>query len=76
MSNKVSVSVEYKVEHNGQRGDWCIVEYYDGVWNNEIDNNWREEEARLHVQRAEAGLIRLNDAMIAPHECITTLLEP
>ena len=73
MSKQPNLNVEYKVEKNGQYGDWRVVEYFDGQWNNEIDNNWDEPEAERQLKQAESSLIRLNGAMIAPHDAITTL---
>lgn len=38
-------NVELKVEQNKKYGDWRVVIYVDGEWENEVDNNWTKEQA-------------------------------
>lgn len=37
--------ITYKVEQNLKYGDFRIVMYIDGVWENQFDNNWSKYKA-------------------------------
>jgi hypothetical protein len=37
--------VEFKVEKNKKNGDFRVVRYVDGKWDNEIDGNWNKKKA-------------------------------
>jgi Ser/Thr protein kinase RdoA (MazF antagonist) len=48
MTNSITANNEYtyKIEKNEKYGDFRVVEYLNGEWNDEFDNNWNEEHAK------------------------------
>jgi hypothetical protein len=38
-------NIELKVEQNVNYGDWRVVIYKDGEWENEVDNNYTKKQA-------------------------------
>jgi hypothetical protein len=42
----------YKVEQNEKYGDFRVVEYINGEWNNEFDGNWSEPKANKMLKIA------------------------
>lgn len=51
--------VEYKVEKNEKYGDYRIVKYINGIWKDEVDNNynkeWAERKAKLYRDCLKIG---------------------
>lgn len=42
--------IEYKVEKSDNSEDYKVVEYINGIWENEYSNNWTLNEA-MRVKR-------------------------
>lgn len=40
-----NLEITYKVEKNEKYGDYRVVKYVNGVWNNERDCNWSKSKA-------------------------------
>ena len=47
----------FKVEKNQKYGDWRLVEYTDGQWSNEWDDNWTKAEANKLLENVMKGFI-------------------
>tara|TARA_R110001583_G_scaffold174017_10_gene328275 strand:+ start:812 stop:1045 length:234 start_codon:yes stop_codon:yes gene_type:complete len=58
-----SIQVTFAVEKNEKYGDYRVVEYFDGEWNNERDGNWQEGTATTIRDRLENALTQLNGEM-------------
>jgi len=68
-----TISVAFKVQKNKKYGDHRVVEFFDGKWNNERDNNWTKPQADLIKEQLSTELMRANSAMIVPVSCDTAL---
>lgn len=66
-------TVEFRVVKNEMYGDYRVDEYFDGEWNNQIDNNWSELQAKSKKLELESNLRNLNYDLIVPVICETTL---
>lgn len=65
--------VEFKVEKNERYGDYRVHEYFNGEWNNQIDNNWSESQANKIKDYLQRSLIALNGSMKTADHSATTL---
>jgi len=54
-------AVVYKVEKNIKYGDFRVVKYVNGVWENEKDNNWSKYKADIKCKS-------YNEAFKSGHE--------
>lgn len=66
-------TVEFRIVKNEMYGDYRVNEYFEGEWNNQIDNNWNESQAKSKKLELETQLRNLNDYLIVPVMCETTL---
>ena len=68
-----AIQVKFAVEKNEKYGDHRVVEYFDGEWNNERDNNWSQQKANNVKDGLELALTRLNGGMIVPKRVDTAI---
>lgn len=66
-------TIEFKVSKNKKYGDYRVDEYIDGLWTNQIDNNWTESQAIEIKDRKTECIISLNGSMVVPNHCDTTM---
>ena len=74
MSNQADTTqVTFAVEKNEKYGDFRVVEYFDGEWNNERDNNWTKEKANQVKRALLAAMKRFHGGMVVPKRLDTAL---
>lgn len=49
--------VVYKVEQNKKYGDFRVVKYINGIWENEFDGNWTKGQANRKCKLFRSLLI-------------------